>query len=209
MAIPARQFPPPPPPGPTRASLPRRPLRDNPRVILAGILLLLAALAGIVALANRSERLSPDFLTEFVLYALWATDVTILLGLTFILARNVIKLVIERRKALPFARFRAKLVAVLLGMTFVPAVLVLIVGSELISNSVDRWSNAPVEAVFTSAKNIAGDYYHERQARVTDDAARIARALGGLNIDGSDAGAVRALILPEVAQGRVKMVEIY
>ena len=130
---------------------PRRPLRDNPRLILAGMIVLLAALVGIVALANRSAGLSPDFLTEFVLYGLWAADLTILLGLTFVLARNVIKLIVERRRALPFARFRGKLVAVLLGMTLIPAVLVLLVGSELIRNSVDRWFNAPVEEVLTSA----------------------------------------------------------
>jgi two-component system nitrogen regulation sensor histidine kinase NtrY len=211
MAVPARKVPPPSPPrrDQRRASPPRKPLRDNSRLILAGMLLLLAALAGIAALANRSARLSPDFLTEFVLYALWAADVTMLLGLTFVLARNVIKLVIERRNALPFARFRGKLVAVLLGMTLIPAVLVLIVGSELIRNSVDRWFNAPVEEVLTSAENIAGDYYHDRQVRVTDDASRIARALGALSIDGSDVSAVRDLILPEVAQGRVRMVEVY
>jgi two-component system nitrogen regulation sensor histidine kinase NtrY len=86
---------------------------------------------------------------------------------------------------------------------------VLIVGSELIRNSVDRWFNQPVKDVLTSAENIAGDYYHDRQARVTDDAARIARALGALNIDGFDVSAVHDLILPEVAQGRVKMVEVY
>ena len=39
--------------------------------------------------------------------------------------RNIVKLVVERRGALPFARFRAKLVAVLLAMTLVPALLVL------------------------------------------------------------------------------------
>ena len=58
------------------------------------------------------------------------------------LARNIVKLVVERRRALPFARFRFKLVTVLLGMTFIPAVLVLIVGSELIRNNVDRWFNS-------------------------------------------------------------------
>src|SRR6476661_5397319 len=174
MAV--RNIPPPSPPPRDlrRATPPRRPLRDNPRGILAGMLLLLAALAGIVALANRSQRLSPDFLAEFVLYALWAADVTMLLGMTFILA-----------------------------------VLVLIVGSELIRNSVDRWFNTDVQEVLTSAESIASDYYHDRQVRVTDDAARIARALGALNIDGSDVAAVRDLILPEVAQGRVKMVEVY
>ena len=188
---------------------PRRPLRDNSRLILVGMLLLLAALAGIVALANRSAGLSPDFLTEFVLYGLWAADLTMLLGLTFVLARNVIKLVIERRKALPFARFRGRLVAVLLGMTFIPAVLVLIVGSELIRNSVDRWFNAPVEEVLTAADTIASDYYHDRQVRVQDEAARLARALGASAFDGADVSAVRDLVFPEVAQGRVKMVEVY
>src|SRR5437588_12740696 len=165
MAVPARKLPPPlPPPRPRREPAQgRRPLRDNPRLILAGMLLLVAALVGIVLLANRSAGLSPDFLTEFVLYALWAADLTMLLGLTFVLARNVIKLIIERRKALPFARFRAKLVAVLLSMTLVPAVLVLIAGSEVIRTSVDRWFNAPMDEILSSANKLAGDYYHERQ----------------------------------------------
>ena len=65
-----------------------------------------------------------------------------MVALVFVLARNVLKLVVERRRALPFARFRAKLVAVLLGMTLIPAVLVLIVGSELIRNSASRWFSA-------------------------------------------------------------------
>jgi two-component system nitrogen regulation sensor histidine kinase NtrY len=188
---------------------PRRSLRDNPRLILAGMIVLLAALAGIVALANRSAGLSPDFLTEFVLYGLWAADLTILLGLTFVLARNVIKLIIERRRALPFARFRGKLVAVLLGMTLIPAVLVLLVGSELIRNSVDRWFSAPVEEVLTAADLIASDYYRDRQERVTADARRMAGGLATAAFDGADVAAVRDRIVPEVMQGRVKMVEIY
>ena len=151
----------------------------------------------------------PDFLTEIVLYGLWAADLTILLGLTFVLARNVIKLIVERRRALPFARFRGKLVAVLLGMTLIPAVLVLLVGSELIRNSVDRWFNAPVEEVLTSADLIASDYYRDRQTRVTADARRLAAALTGAAFNGADVGVVRDRILPDVTQGRVKMVEVY
>ena len=101
----------------------RRPFRDNPRLILAGIAALIIALAVILVLANGTQGFSPDFLTEFVLYALSAADLTILVALVFVLARNIVKLVVERRRALPFARFRAKLVALLLAMTLVPAVL--------------------------------------------------------------------------------------
>ena len=214
MAVPAREVPTlsrRPAPGSRRAAaLPaRKPLRDNPRLILAGIALLVAILAGLVALANRSAGFAPDFLTEFVLYALWAVDLTMLLGLSFVLARNVIKLVVERRRALPFARFRAKLVAVLLGMTIIPAVLVLIVGSELIRNSVDRWFNAPMDEVLTAANTIAGDYYQERQTRVSDHAGRIARALATVRFGAADVSAVRDLIVREVALARVQMVEVY
>src|SRR5512142_38924 len=161
---------------------PRRPFRDNPRLILAGIAVLLAALAALVALAGGTARFSPDFLSEFVLYALSAADLTMLAALVFVLARNIVKLVVERRHALPFARFRAKLVVLLLGMTLVPSVLVLIVGSELIRTSVDRWFNAPMDEILSSANRIASDYYHERQMLVSDHAARIAKTLGTANL---------------------------
>jgi len=187
----------------------RRPFRDNPRLILFGIVLLLGALAGILAIARGSVGLSPDFLTEFVLYALSAADLTMLVALIFVLARNIVKLVVERRRALPFARFRAKLVAALLGMTLIPAVLVLIVGSELIRNSVDRWFNAPMDDVLSSASAIASDYYHERQVLADDAAARVARTLAGLDLATADVTAVRDRLLPEITQRRVQMVEVY
>jgi two-component system nitrogen regulation sensor histidine kinase NtrY len=186
----------------------RKPFRDNTRLILFGILVLLAVLAGLLTLAARSARLAPDFLTEFVLYALSATNLTILVALVFVLARNIVKLFVERRHGLPFARFRAKLVAVLLGMTIIPAVLVLIVGSEVIRNSVDRWFNAPMNDVLSSANAIAGDYYQERQRLVSREAQRMARSLAPLDLAGP-ATAARDVIDDDVLQERVSLAEVY
>jgi two-component system nitrogen regulation sensor histidine kinase NtrY len=153
--------------------------------------------------------LSPDFLSEFVLYALSAADLTMLVALIFVLARNIVKLLVERRRALPFARFRAKLVFALLGMTLIPALLVLIVGSELIRNSVDRWFNAPMDDVISSANAIASDYYHEREVFVDESAARVASLLSRLELTTADVTAVRDLLLPEITQRRVQMIEVY
>ena len=144
---------------PKRSSPARKPFLDNTPLLLAGILALIAALAVLLLIGRGSSTLAPDFLTDFVLSALWATNLTILVALAFVLTRNILKLVVERRRALPFARFRAKLVAVLLGMAVVPALLVLLVGSELIRTSVDRWFNQPMDVMLTSANAIAGDYY--------------------------------------------------
>src|SRR5262245_1601970 len=185
-------------PGDAAPGAERRLFRDNPRLILAGIAVLLAVLAAILVAANRSSRLAPDFLAEFVLYALTAADLTMLVALVFVLARNIVKAVVERRRGRPFARFRLKLVALLLGMTLGPAVLVLAVGSELIRNSVDRWFNAPMDELLASANQIAGDYYHERQLLVTDQANRIARTLAAVDLASPDVGRIRDLIAPDI-----------
>ena len=183
--------------------------RDNPRLILLGIVLLIAALAAMVVLADQSKDLSPDFLSEVVLYALSAADLTMLLALVFVLARNVIKLVVERRRGLPFSRFRAKLVLAMLGLTIIPSLLVLIVGGELIRSSTEQWFSQPVDEVLRSASQIAGDYYRDRSAIVEGHAGRIARALPTAPLERGDVEAVRAAIEPEVRQGRVGLVEVY
>ena len=193
----------------SRPSPGRRPFRDNPRLILAGIAALVALLVAISTIANRTPRLAPDFLSEVVLYALSAADLTMLVALVFVLARNVIKLVVERRRALPFARFRAKLVAVLLSLTIVPAVLVLIAGSEFIRTSIDNWFNAPMEDILASANKIAGDYYHERQLLVSDHASRLARALSGVDLRAADVRPIRDLVTPDVTLQRVKIVQVF
>jgi nitrogen fixation/metabolism regulation signal transduction histidine kinase len=177
---------------PERASRDTRPpFRDNPRLILAGIGVLVALLIAILALANRSPSLSPDYLAEFVLYALIAADLTMVVALVFVLARNIVKLVVERRRGGPFARFRAKLVALLIGMTLVPAMLVLAVGSELIRTSVDRWFNTPMDQILSSANDVAADYYQERQLLVSERATRVARLLGSADLLTEDAEALR------------------
>jgi len=199
---PVTRSPAPPPP-------PQRPLRDNPIFVLLAIGLLVAALVALVTLADRSTGLSPALLSEVVLYALVAVDLTMLGALAFVLARNVIKLLVERRRALPFARFRAKLVAAMLGLALVPAVLVLIVGSELIRNSASRWFAPPIDDVLAAAREIASDYYQDTQVQTSRQAVRLARLLSTAGIERGDVATIRARVSPEVASGRSTLVEVY
>ena len=191
------------------ASAERRPLRDNPRLILLGILALIAALVAMSILADQSAEMNPDFLTEVVVYALSAGVLMMLIVLAFVLVRNIIKLVVERRRGLPFSRFRAKLVLALLGLTIVPSVLVLLVGGQLIRNSTARWFADPVETVLESANDIAVGYYEERQAEVAGHAARIARDVPAGALRAGQVAAIRVAIETDVREGRVALVEVY
>jgi two-component system nitrogen regulation sensor histidine kinase NtrY len=187
----------------------RRPFRDNPRLILFGIGALLAALVAMLNLADRSTELNPDFLTEVVLYALSAADLMMVVALVFVLARNIVKLAVERRRGLPFSRFRAKLVLALLGLTIVPSLLVLLVGGELIRSSTERWFSQEIDDVLSAATRIAGDYYGDRQAQLAGHAARIAREIPLAAVQSGDADIVQRALASEVRQGRAGLVEVY
>ena len=70
------------------------------------------------------------------------------MALVFVLTRNIVSCLSNGGARCRSQRVRAKLVAVLLAMTLAPALLVSIVGSELIRNSVARWFDAPMGDVW-------------------------------------------------------------
>ena len=187
----------------------RRPFRDNPRLILLGIVLLLGGLVAMVKLADQSRQVSPDFLTEVLLYAFSAADLTGVVVLVFVLARNIVKLAVERRRGLPFSRFRAKLVLAMLGLTIIPSVLVLLAGGQLIRQTTAQWFAEPVDEVLSSAREIAADYYAEREAVIEAHAKRLAGVVPRPALQAGDVATIRGAIEADVRQGRVALIEVY
>jgi two-component system nitrogen regulation sensor histidine kinase NtrY len=191
---------------------PRRSALDRPGVLAVAVLGLVAGLVGLVRIANRTTDISP-LLSDVVTYTLFSVDFSILAALCFVLARNLWKLWIEQRQAVPFARFRAKLVGALLLLTIIPAGLVLITGSEIISSSFDRWFSVPAEEVLDAAKNLARIYYDERQAGAANGAHRLARDLPLVAITHGDLPTLQTTLGTELGVMRsmavVGTIEVY
>jgi two-component system nitrogen regulation sensor histidine kinase NtrY len=78
----------------------------------------------------------------------------------------------------------------------------------VIRNSVDRWFNAPMNDVLSSANAIAGDYYQEQQRLVATEAQRMARVLAPVDL-AAPAASVRDVIADDVLQGRIALAEVY
>ncbi len=194
----------------TQRSAPARTAPQNslPVVLVAGTLVV-AAFVGLIWFAQRSTGLAPDHLSGRVLYALSAAWLIMLLVLGFLLARNVITLVVERRRAVPFARFRAKLVVAFVGMTLIPSVLVLIVGSAVILNSAERWFSAPIDDVLTSAGAIARSVYLEQQQAVEARASRLAVRLAEVDLDVTDEAIIRRLVEAQDVPGGAGVIDVY
>ncbi|MGH9332179.1 MAG: HAMP domain-containing protein, partial [Vicinamibacteria bacterium] len=129
-------------------------------------------------LVGKSAEFKPDFLARVFLYGFTLVNLTMLLVLVFVLGRNLIKLFIERRRSVRGAKFKTKLVVVFTGFALLPSVLIVLVGTNLISTAVERWFSHPVEAVLVGAQDIVEHYYHEKQQSATFYARRLSREIG-------------------------------
>ncbi len=187
----------------------RRRLLDRPGLLAVAAMALVALLGALFWLANRTSEIAPQLLTDVLLHGLLAVDLLLLAALSFVLVRNLLKLWVEQRRAAPFAKFRAKLVAALLAMTILPAVLVLISGSQIIRDSAARWFSEPVDQVLVAAQEIARLYYREGQERSALHARRIGRLLPPATVAAADVEALTRIVEDEPRVMRNGLIEIY
>ena len=151
----------------------KKEFKDNPRLLAAAVALLAAIPIVSTYLIGKSQSFSPGFLARVFLYGFTVVNLTMLLVLVFVLARNLIKLFIERRRAVLGAKFKTKLVMIFVGFALFPSALIILVGSRLISTSVELWFNQPVETVLLGSQEIVESYYREKQESATFYARRL------------------------------------
>jgi two-component system nitrogen regulation sensor histidine kinase NtrY len=131
---------------------PRPPFRDNTRLILFATGAALLVLVGSEILLHKSQAFSPDFLAAVLLYGLTVSNLTLLLVLLFVLGRNLVRVLMERRRKTLGARFRLRLVLVFVLMAVAPSLLIMVFGSDLIRQTVERWFNVDVERIVASSQ---------------------------------------------------------
>src|SRR2546423_2816741 len=81
------------------------------------------------------------------LAALSALVFLLFVTLTFVLARNLIKLFAERRMGVLGSKFRTRLVVGSLLLSFVPVIVMFWFSYGLMNRSIERWFSSPVEEV--------------------------------------------------------------
>jgi len=115
----------------------------------------MALSSGAFYLLQRAKESSPEELTNRVLlFVLWYLDISLILVLSFILVRNLVRLAIERRTGVLGSRFRTKLVLTYVGLTFVPVILIFLIATNLLQGSIDRWFSAPVETILRGGAQV-------------------------------------------------------
>jgi two-component system nitrogen regulation sensor histidine kinase NtrY len=132
----------------------RRYHREN-RFLVVAFLFLMVLSVGAFYLLQRAQETSPEELTNRVLlFVLWYLDISLILILSFILLRNIVRLAVEWRSGVLGSRFRTKLVLTYVGLTFVPVILIFLIATNLLQGSIDRWFSAPVETILRGGAEV-------------------------------------------------------
>ena len=134
--------------------MPRERFQNNLRLVLgvtSGLLLLFLLAEWLL---RKSRDFQPDFLASALLYGLTVLNLTLLLVLVFVLGRNLVRMLMEWRRGVFGARLRVQLLLVFLLMAIAPSMLILLVGSDLIRQAVDRWFNVDVERMLASSQSL-------------------------------------------------------
>jgi two-component system nitrogen regulation sensor histidine kinase NtrY len=116
---------------------------------------------------------SASFLTKITVLILLNLTIIALFTLMFFVAKSLVRLYLERRSRILGYRFKTKLVVILVVLTLIPATILFIVASGLLTNYIDRWFAPYLRRPLDSSVEIAKVFYELEKQRALDLAKRL------------------------------------
>ena len=118
------------------------------RVILSLTVGVFVLFAVILWQTSFTLTLTPDSNQQLIFFAALSAVIFLLfVALTFVLARNLLKLFAERRLGVLGSKLRTRLVVAGLLLSFLPVIMMFWFAYGLMNRSIDKWFSQPVEAV--------------------------------------------------------------
>ena len=133
-----------------------KPVERKALIIGLGIAIVLLFFVLVSQQAFNLTFLSPGGVQQTVLLtALSALVFLLFVALTFVLLRNLLKLLAERRIGVLGSKFRTKMVFGALLMSFTPALFMFLFTYLLTNRSIDRWFSRPVQNLREGSEQVA------------------------------------------------------
>lgn len=104
-------------------------------------------------------------------------NVLLLCVLAFLIGRNVVKLIFDRRKNILGSRLKLRLVVAFVGLTLIPTTILFVLASGLIHKAFEGWFSSQVEASVGGAVKVARQHYTFLREVSRDAATRIGKEL--------------------------------
>ena len=123
--------------------------------------LLIAVIIGLVALSLRDQGQLFELTSEIplsgniLILALINMNILLIILCLFLVMRNIFKLLLERKRGVPGAKLRSKLVLAFIALSLIPTMLLFFVSAGFITNSIENWFNSQIEESLLSLIHIS------------------------------------------------------
>ena len=146
--------------------------RRRERKIILVTIVVIVVLTFIMSHLSSRETIIPRF-QDVLIFGLININISLVVLLIFLIVRNVVKLVYERRHGILGAKLRTKLVAAFVGLTLVPTIVLFVVAINFLSASIDNWFDIKVGSALNLSLDVAQNYQQQMAEKVKDYAKQI------------------------------------
>ena len=194
----------------SHSRLTERGRRRLTKVVILSIVLLLLMLSLIAQGGfNLAPLVTPDTAAEtLLLYALSTLNFLAFVTLLFVLLRNVLKLVRERRSARLGSKFKSRLVSYAIGLSLLPVLLLFFFAFGLLNRSIDRWFGEPARQIVDDARAIEESYFKKEEADLIGSARALARRIPSDDPAAYDSPELRSTLEQEMTDHSLALVRI-
>jgi len=132
--------------------------RKREIVIIIAIIVIVAVLT---FAENRVIHFGADFpiSNTILMFILININLLLLILLIFLVLRNLVKLLYDRKRKVMGAKLRTKLVVAFIALTFLPTIVLFFFSINFITTSIEFWFNVPVEQALENSLRVGRNIY--------------------------------------------------
>lgn len=146
--------------------------RRRERIIILITVIVIILLTYVESHISRFEELI-SISNDVLIFGLININIILIILLIFLIVRNVVKLIFERRRGIIGSNLRTKLVVAFVSLSLVPTVVLFLVATKFLSYSIENWFNMKMGVALSRSLEIAQTYYQQ----TADNAANYARQI--------------------------------
>jgi two-component system nitrogen regulation sensor histidine kinase NtrY len=134
--------------------------RKRERIIMMVTFLAIIALTYLETHLTRSDLILP-ISNNILIFGLININIALIILLIFLIIRNLVKLIYERRRGVIGARIRTKLVAAFVSLSLIPTFVLFLVSINVLSSSMENWFNLRIGDALNSTVEMAQVSYQQ------------------------------------------------
>ncbi|HEY5675022.1 MAG TPA: ATP-binding protein [Malonomonas sp.] len=154
-----------------------KPLRKRREYLLIFLVVILLLLVPQLELHLSDLTAQLPISNSIIALTMINLNILLILVFLFLIFRNLFKLILERRRGVPGAKLRSKLVGAFIGLSLIPTMLLFFVSAGFISNSIDSWFNTQVEKALDESLEVAQTYYRNSETNALYYADQLAQRI--------------------------------